>query len=74
MLTRAEVVDNIRAYPPGSIDGRHMGCTCPSDENEFGKGWLGMGMERGWYVIASDCPLHWRWEDDDRKPASPRLA
>lgn len=67
-LTREEVVANIRTHPPGSTEAHAAGCTCPAAENEHGAGWCGLGMENGWYVVSSSCPLHWHWEKDLRAP------
>jgi len=46
--------------PPGSYDARQDGCSCPTVENEHGKGYMGSDE----YVISKDCPMHGFGEND----------
>jgi hypothetical protein len=41
-------------YPPGSQEARERDCSCPTIDNEFGRGYMGTDE----YVVNFDCPLH----------------
>lgn len=43
---------------PGSDDAVKSGCSCPIEDNDYGRGtWTdGNGISEFW--ISSDCPLH----------------
>lgn len=42
---------------PGSDEAIAKGCECPVIDNAHGKGVMGSGEHRGWW-INSQCPLH----------------
>jgi hypothetical protein len=48
---------------PGSREALDGGCTCPVEENHYGKGYLG-GSPGGdgslIFAVSEDCPLHRR--------------
>lgn len=37
---------------PGSDEAVANGCTCPRDDNDYGKAVM--------FIVAEDCPLHWK--------------
>lgn len=50
--TAEEVVPPIQ---PGSDAAIAEGCTCPVEENDHGRGYMGSPTT---FVITPDCPLH----------------
>lgn len=39
--------------PPGSIKARKAGCTCPVEDNNYGR-----GMMPGYFWLFDNCPVH----------------
>lgn len=51
---------------PGSTEAQREGCTCPTTENHFGRGYDTVGAAT--WLIRSDCPVH-RYERQQTAPA-----
>jgi len=43
---------------PGTQEALDVGCLCPILDNSHGKGYMGLGEERGLYVYNGECPIH----------------
>jgi len=43
---------------PGTQEALDAGCLCPVLDNSHGKGYMGLGEERGLYVYNGECPIH----------------
>ena len=52
-------------HNPGSTEAIHEGCTCPVLDNEYGRGFMGMGGGEGIFVYNCDCPYHIVEEEED---------
>lgn len=49
----AEKHKRLRDFPPGSSKARKGGCTCPVEDNNYGRGLL-----PGCFWLFDDCPIH----------------
>lgn len=55
--------------PPGSIEAREGGCTCPMMDNEYGRGAF---LDGKVFFVNKTCPLHGNsvWMSTDTPAAS----